>query len=98
MMATATTTTKRFREKIFKIGVWKVQKLYQAGKFNNVFLEMDRVDGQCLGLSEVKWPGASEFTKEQKHILYSGGTQHQYGVALILNKDFAISHIFLAKI
>ena len=43
---------------------------------------------QCLGLCEVRWPGVGEFYKEDKHIFYSGGTEHQHIVGLILDRHF----------
>jgi len=85
------TTAKNFRSKLSKIGSWNVRTLFQAGKLDNVIQEMDRMGLQCLGLCEVRWTQAGEFQKDQKRIFYSGGTQHQRGVGLILDKHFSRS-------
>ena len=77
--------------KVSRIATWNVRTLFQAGKLDNVLIEMDRMHINCLGLCEVRWPNAGEFRKEEKQIFYSGGEQHHRGVGLILDKHFSKS-------
>jgi len=45
----------------------------------------------CLGLCEVRWTENDQFRKNDKTIIYSGGHEHQRGVALILDKRLSKS-------
>ena len=45
----------------------------------------------CLGLCEVRWTENGQFRKNDKTIIYSGGHEHQRGVALILDKRLSKS-------
>ena len=42
-----------------------------------------------LGLAEVRWKGAGEFTSDGYKMLYSGGDQHHRGVGIMLSPDLA---------
>ena len=84
-------TAKVIRSCSNRIGTWNVRTLYQAGKLDNVLLEMDRLSIQCLGLCEVRWPQSGDFVKDKKRIFYSGGTTHQHGVGLVLDSKFSKS-------
>lgn len=68
-----------------------MRTLYQAGKLDNVLAEMDNLKISCLGLCEVRWTGAGDFIKNERRIFYSGGSKHQHGVGLILNRSFSSS-------
>jgi len=45
----------------------------------------------CLGLCEVRWTENGQFRKNNKTVIYSGGHEHQRGVALILDKRLSKS-------
>src|SRR5438132_7956068 len=66
-----------------KIGTWNVRKLTDPGKLNNIKQEMKRLGINILGLSEVRWKGAGEQVQDGYRIIYSGGEEHQRGVAIV---------------
>ncbi|GFN91316.1 reverse transcriptase [Plakobranchus ocellatus] len=76
---TTTTTT--------KIATWNVRTMLQKGKLDNIKLEMERMKIDILGLSEVRWQGAGVITSGNYKIFYSGGTTHERGVGIILDKE-----------
>ena len=85
-----TCTAKHFRSKVSNIRTWNVQTLFKAGKPDNVIHEMDRMRINCLGLQEVRWPGAGDFYKDKKRVFYSGmEKEHKYGVGPILDSYFS---------
>ena len=79
------------RTRSHRIATWNVRTLHQPGKTDNVIVEMNRLKISALGLCEVRWTGTGQFQKDEKTISYSGGEQHQHGVALRLGKTFAKS-------
>jgi len=72
-----------------KICTWNVRSLYQKGKFDNIKLEMKRMELDVLGMSEVRWTGAGTLTSDGCTLIYSGGDQHQHGVGIVLNTQTA---------
>ena len=78
---------------MLKIATWNVRTLYQKGKLANVQQEMDRLQIDILGLSEIRWTGGGKITSENTTIIYSGGDSHLRGVGFILNKDVAAALI-----
>lgn len=67
-----TKTLKMENEK--RIGTWNVRSLYQAEKAINVVREMQRLNIDILGCSEVRWPDSGHCTISDYHIYYSGDT------------------------
>ena len=47
--------------------------------------EMQRLEIDVLGLSEVRWTNTGSFDKQEYHIIWSGGQKHEHGVGFILN-------------
>lgn len=81
-----------------QIGTWNVRTMYQAGKVHQVSKEMRRLNLAILGISEARWLGSDKsqlLTGET--LLYSGPTgdssSHEKGVALMLSKQAAKSHM-----
>ena len=68
-----------------KIGTWNVRTLTHLGKLDNIKLEMKRLNVNILGMSEVRWKGAGDHMADEYRIIYSGGEEHQRGVAVILD-------------
>ena len=51
------------------------------------FQEMERVNIDILGISEVKWAGMGEFNSDDHYVYYCGQESlRRNGVALIVNK------------
>ena len=51
------------------IGNWNVKHVNQ-GKLEMVKQEMERVNIDILGISELKWTGMSEFNSDDHYIYY----------------------------
>ena len=57
------------------------------GKLDVVKQEMERVNVDILGISELKWTGMGEFNSDDRYIYYCGQESlRRNGVAIIVNK------------
>ena len=57
------------------------------GKLEVVKQDMERVNVDILGISELKWNGMGEFNSDNHYIYYSGKESlRRNGVAIIVNK------------
>ena len=68
------------------IGTWNVRSLIQ-GILEVVKQEMERVNIDILGISELKWTGICEFNSDDHYIYY--GRQESLrrnGIAIMVNK------------
>ena len=54
-------------------------------------MKMDRMRINCFDLCEVRWTENAQFLRNGKTVIYSGGREHQGGVALILNRRLSKS-------
>ena len=57
------------------------------GKLENVKREMERLNVNILGISEMRWKGAGRIPTDKHDLIYSGGSIHERGVGLILDKE-----------
>ena len=53
------------------IGIWNVRSMNQ-GKLEMVKQEMERVNINILGISELRWTGMGEFNSDDHYIYYCG--------------------------
>ena len=68
------------------IGTWNVRSMNQ-GKLEVVKQEMERVNINMLGISELKWTGMGEFNSDDHYIYYCGQKSlGRNGIALMVNK------------
>ena len=68
------------------IGTWDVQSINQ-GKLQVVKQEMERVNIDVLGISELKWTGMGEFNSDDHYSYYDGQESlRRNGLAFIVNK------------
>ena len=74
-----------------KIGTWNVRTMFQKGKLDNIKQEMERLKINILGISEVRWKDAGLVDSDQHKLIYSGGSNHEKGVGVILDKGAAKS-------
>ncbi|XP_027210521.1 craniofacial development protein 2-like [Penaeus vannamei] len=58
----------------------------QKGKLD-IKQEMSRLKINILGLCEVRWKGSGKVTLDGFTIIYSGGTKHEKGVAVLISKS-----------
>ena len=57
------------------------------GKLEVVKQEMERVNVDILGISELKWTGTGEFNSDDHYIYYCGQESlRRNGVAITVNK------------
>ena len=57
------------------------------GKLEVVKQEMERVNIDILGISDLRWTGMGEFTSDDHYIYYCGQESlRRTGVAIIVNK------------
>ena len=74
-----------FKEE-YCIGTWNVRSMNQ-GKLKVVKQEMARVNGDILGISELRWTGMGEFNSDDHYIYYYGRESlRRHGVAIMVNK------------
>ena len=68
------------------IGIWNVRSMNQ-GKLEVIRQEMERVNIDILGISELKWTEMGEFNSDD-HYLYYCGQEYltRNGVAIIVTK------------
>ena len=68
-------------------GTWNICPMNQ-GKLEVVKQEMERVNIDILGISEIKWTGMGEFNSDDHYIYYCGQESlRRNGVAFIVNKS-----------
>ena len=68
------------------IGTWNVRSMNQ-GKLEVVKQEMERVNVDILGISELKWTGMSEFNSDDHYIYYCGQESlRRNGIAFKVNQ------------
>ena len=68
------------------IGTWNVWSINQ-GKFEMVKQEIERVNTDILGISELKWTGMGEFNSDDHYIYYcEQESLRRNGVAIIVNR------------
>ena len=73
------------------IRIWNVRSRNQ-GKLEVVKQEMERVDVDILGISEVKWTGMGEFNSDDHYIYYCRQESlRRNGVAILVNKSLKCS-------
>ena len=65
---------------------WNVRSMNQ-GKLEVVKQEMERVNVDILGISELKWTGMGEFNSDDYYIYYCGQEfLRRNGVAIMVNR------------
>ncbi|GFN97051.1 craniofacial development protein 2-like [Plakobranchus ocellatus] len=78
--------TARKMKDTLNIATWNIRTLLQKGKLENIKQEMERMKLNILGLSEVRWKGAGKITSGGHEIIYSGGTESDKGVGIIVDQ------------
>ena len=76
----------RFCKEQYCIGAWNVRSMNQ-GKLEVVKQEMARVNGNIVGISELKGTRMGEFNSDDHYIYYCGQESlRRNGVAIMVNK------------
>ena len=75
------------------IGNWNVRSMNQ-GILEVVKQEMERVNVDILGISELRWTGMGEFNSYDHYIYYSGQESlRRNGVAIIVSKESEMQYL-----
>ena len=75
----------QFCKEQYCIGTWNVRSMNQ-GKWEVVKQEMERVNIDILGISELKWTRMGEFNSDDHNIYYNGQESlRRNGIAIIVN-------------
>ena len=69
-----------------RIATWNVNKLYQAGKFDHLKKEAERMRLDVVEVSAVRWTGSGHVTSDGWTFYYSGGDRHEAGVGVLLKR------------
>ncbi|XP_044741456.1 craniofacial development protein 2-like [Chrysoperla carnea] len=69
-----------------KIGTWNVRSFHKDGKLDDLIREVGENQIAIMGLSEVRWVGNGEFTKNGYKLYFSGGKQHHNGVGVLIDQ------------
>jgi len=64
------------RGKTHNVATWNVRSMYEE-KLNIVQREMNRMDIDILGISEMKWIGSGHFISANNTVMYSGRNTHR---------------------
>ena len=83
--------TIKTRKAPLRIGTWNIRTLYQAGKLDNLLLEMVDLKMDILGIVETRWTENGVIRKDNYTMIYSGGQNHQYGVGIVMANNIAQS-------
>ena len=68
------------------MGTWNIRSMNQ-GKLEVVKQEIERVNIDILGISELKWLGMGEFNSDDHYIYYCGQESlRRNGLAIMVNK------------
>jgi len=74
---------------VLKIGTWNVRSMTKPETIENIKMEMERYMISILAITETRWKANGDITTDGYRLIYSGGSQCQRGVGIILNKQAA---------
>ncbi|GFO33860.1 craniofacial development protein 2-like protein [Plakobranchus ocellatus] len=78
-------TARKLKDKL-NIATWNIRTLLQKEKLEEIKQGMERMKLNILGLSEVRWKGAGKITSGGHEIIYSGGTESEKRVGIIVDQ------------
>ena len=78
----------RISGSVMKIATWNVRSM-STGKLQNVDKEMQRLNIDILGISELRWSGSGLINTDHGVIYYSGNldNRHPNGVGIMINNN-----------
>lgn len=82
-----------------KIWTWNVRSLYPVSRLWNLILEMNRLNINILGISEVSWPGNGKLTTDYGILYFSASDNlqgHQNEFARLVDNNTDINFVRLS--
>ena len=64
------------RQNTYNVATWNVRSMYEE-KLNIVQREMNLMDIDILGISEIKWIGSGHFRRANNTLMHSGRNTHR---------------------
>ena len=83
--ATARTDTQK------KISTLNVNTLYQAGMFDDLIKEVERMKLYVIGNSEAGWIRSEQMSSKLEIFYHSGGEKHDVGKGILNRRDLSQS-------
>lgn len=69
-----------------RIATWNVRSMYEAGKLANAIQEMNRMNIDIMGVSEVRWPRRRQCSWNDCTLYYFGNDDRNHGQGVIVNR------------
>ena len=74
------------RSKI-RFSTWNVRTLYKPGRRENSLQAQETLTVNIMGVSEMRWTGSGKVVLDEYTYIYSGGSKHQCGVGMVIDKE-----------
>ena len=71
---------------ILRVGAWNVRSLKGRGRLENLKREMDRLDLDIVGISEVRWEEEGDFWSGDYRVINTKANHGQAGVGFVMNR------------
>jgi len=69
------------------LGTWNVRTLYGTGALTTVVSAIETYRLDIAAIQELRWTGSGSIKSNNHTVFYSGGTNHEAGVGLIIKND-----------
>lgn len=74
---------------ILRVGAWNVRSLKGRGRLENLKREMDRLELDIVGISEVRWEEECDFWSGDYRVIITKANHGQAGVGIVMRRRIA---------